>query len=633
MKLKKPCLTRTVETVCLVAILFVSVLTLIRATDVGNYFLDTPFGVSYHIGKYSNGTFYAINGSNWQRFLCNANGSYVVQQISNNCTANGGGLALVQAGDYGNSGTVTIGNNCTMIFETGVYGLDYITSGTGIVLRYDNGYVWFDAPLNMTYHQITYGLFHAGTTFPTSPLEAQFFYRTSDHTLYVWNSTHWQSSLGSGTTINPYHDYSFYIYKADGDYNVKNGTTANIDYQSSSGITALQYALDELPNNGGIIKVSQDLEALGTAYIEKPNTCIIYDGVGGTSTISPKTLPYIYCLYFNGTAISGDIRQCYFKGLHIWKVHFYAGDSGYRIRWNYFEYCTIRKNGATDGIVYDGVAAGSTVCDFIHFNHCYFFTYNSANGFITTVGTGTYTVITDCELHWDTHHAPFIVHNSNYACQFKIQNLVVGCDHNNVTLFYALKSGLDVSWSEGSVEIGKYGESYNMTILELAAISSMTCFINIHDVRWMIDTNEYLRIINNKATSFDTARKNFFKFHDNYAMNEPANVHLTFGTVNELNGFDFSMHDNSAFPTLVRGSSEASNDDWILHGLGNFWEDLTTAPEYVSVTVEESDSAYACQVKAKNSTHFQIYLYDIVATSLETVDKTITWTVCIYQPD
>lgn len=67
------------------------------------------------------------------------------------------------------------------------------------------------------------------------------------------------------------------------------------------------------------------------------------------------------------------------------------------------------------------------------------------------------------------------------------------------------------------------------------------------------------------------------------------------------------------------GSAEASNDDWIAHGLNNL------DPTVVFLTVNETDARYIIQLKATNTTHFQIYLYDETGGVLETVDKTILW--------
>lgn len=67
------------------------------------------------------------------------------------------------------------------------------------------------------------------------------------------------------------------------------------------------------------------------------------------------------------------------------------------------------------------------------------------------------------------------------------------------------------------------------------------------------------------------------------------------------------------------GTAEASNDDWI-----NFGVTFRDTPD-VTLTVQESDANYVAQVKALNTTHLQLYLYDLTASALETVDKTICW--------
>lgn len=78
--------------------------------------------------------------------------------------------------------------------------------------------------------------------------------------------------------------------------------------------------------------------------------------------------------------------------------------------------------------------------------------------------------------------------------------------------------------------------------------------------------------------------------------------------------------------TDYSGSAEASNDDWIAFGTT-----FLGTPQIVILTVQESDARYIAQVKAKNTTHFQLYLYDETAGVAETVDKTISW-YAEYQP-
>ena len=80
------------------------------------------------------------------------------------------------------------------------------------------------------------------------------------------------------------------------------------------------------------------------------------------------------------------------------------------------------------------------------------------------------------------------------------------------------------------------------------------------------------------------------------------------------------IENNIGFITERGGTSEASNDDWI-----DFGVTFAGTPQCVVLTVQESDARYIAQVKSKNTTHAQLYLYDETAGSLESTDKTVSW--------
>jgi len=66
------------------------------------------------------------------------------------------------------------------------------------------------------------------------------------------------------------------------------------------------------------------------------------------------------------------------------------------------------------------------------------------------------------------------------------------------------------------------------------------------------------------------------------------------------------------------GIAEASNTDTIAHGLAG-------TPTSVFFNVEETDANYRAQLNAKDATNLTLYLYDLTASAVETVDKTIHW--------
>ena len=67
------------------------------------------------------------------------------------------------------------------------------------------------------------------------------------------------------------------------------------------------------------------------------------------------------------------------------------------------------------------------------------------------------------------------------------------------------------------------------------------------------------------------------------------------------------------------GTAEASSSDWVPYGV-----DFAGSPQTVVVTVDETDQNYTVQVRRRDTTAFQIKLYDEVG-NVVTTDKTINW--------
>ena len=92
--------------------------------------------------------------------------------------------------------------------------------------------------------------------------------------------------------------------------------------------------------------------------------------------------------------------------------------------------------------------------------------------------------------------------------------------------------------------------------------------------------------------------------------------------IGSYGGYDFHghniIHSNDGWLTENCGFTEASNDDWIAHG-------LVQKPLSIVISINATDANYFLQMKTSNATHFQIYLYDATAGAAETVDKTIYW--------
>lgn len=85
----------------------------VRSTGIatGSYYLDTPLPIAdFYVGEYSNGTYFAINGSNWQNFLRSENASYVLNMVSGNMTT---GKAIIGTGTFSLDSVWTIRTNQT----------------------------------------------------------------------------------------------------------------------------------------------------------------------------------------------------------------------------------------------------------------------------------------------------------------------------------------------------------------------------------------------------------------------------------------------------------------------------------------------------------------------------------------
>ena len=67
---------------------FLAGVTLAGRTATTNYVLETPLPIAdYYVGQYSNDTYFAINGSNWDNFLVSDNASLVINSCLGNLTS------------------------------------------------------------------------------------------------------------------------------------------------------------------------------------------------------------------------------------------------------------------------------------------------------------------------------------------------------------------------------------------------------------------------------------------------------------------------------------------------------------------------------------------------------------------
>lgn len=609
-------------------------------------YLETTLPCSYVVDSNTSHTF-LYNGTTLHLDeSSSSNRSLPVQNAIDTLTADIGGMIFVRSGDYVDA-SVTVKNNVVLMLEVGVSGFDYTVTGTGVVMRYANGYAILDAPLNMTGHQILYGVFHSGSAKPSNPVEAQWFYDTDDHTLYIWNSTDWedyssavqgeQGPAGPAGKVEGLPFTYLCFTNATSSYLV-NGTTGEID-DSGTGVYVLQTALDS-DSSAKTIHLKKGFTASGTITVT-------YSGVSLLGDSAPAeygdVTPSITKLVLNSSGTGSDLRSCLFEGIQFKEIRFFTGTgTSEEVRYNYFRNCKVRSSSAenTQGIVFDG--EGIYMNDFTHFLDCYFYQVSAQDGY------GFITLLKNkggCSIFWLDHcHYYTEADNMTYfydqgseggqivhtASTIALQGEGFTMVRYNVTNY---NRGIEWIWSDGSIEVEPY---FTLAHISGSAGTLGTFFADIHDNRIMCKGyaghySDFIVINNEHSNTAWRGHSNGLMFHDNYEIGlTEGDMHdIYIGTPAEGEYFRVNIYDNLGFPTRKTGSSEASNDDWIEHGLGR-WEDGLT-PEFISLAVEESDARYVVNPIARNDTHFQISLYYANGTVC-TIDKTIMWSAEAYQP-
>lgn len=263
-------------------------------------------------------TFYGKNGSTRVLDYSGTNSSQVIQDAIDSTNSSGGGLVLIKQATY--SASVTVKSNVLLLLEVGVTGVSYTLDGTGMALLYANGYVILDAPLNMTGNQVLYGLFHAGSVRPANPTEAQWFYDTDDHALFVYNGTAWEDyTTGAGAPgpqgpagTSMYGDYTYIVYVNGTDYQYRNWTgqlegTSNNAENLVEDVLGNSSDYDHLHFAEGVYDVNGVIEDQGKNGITITGTWgSIFDGDTKNDLLPTFNLTGVHDWTFDGVAFQAE---------------------------------------------------------------------------------------------------------------------------------------------------------------------------------------------------------------------------------------------------------------------------------------------------------------------------------------
>lgn len=405
---------------------------------------------------------------------------------------------------------------------------------------------------------------------------------------------------------------SYTIWKDGVTYYAKNGDTGEVDYSGTNAATVIDTTEDALTSGGKIFLKAGWYNITTEILIE--NAYVNIEGAGRKTILETSEAINI----INVNAISFQISNIQLKG----SGESVPGQNGIYVQKavNYVAWHDIYMTQIGDTCIEGAPLYGHRLL----LSSCYFYDYYHAA--IKWQHQGLF--IEHC-IFRALDHAPWgIVLNGAGVLAFNIQGSGI-YDHNQAGIVLQNFHYYD------------HKAAYAAKITNCEILDNKGRAIQILNADGIMITNN--RIINNnrddsaayhnidlynacycliEQNQFSANRRDHIYFDSlsknntvafNYFMDYLTTTMIA-GTIDASNTIQF----NWGFTTENSGTTEASNDDWITH-------DLVGTPDIITLTIEETDANYCLQLKASNSTHFQIYLYDLTADTLETVDKTILW--------
>jgi hypothetical protein len=565
-----------------------------------------------------NTTFCLQNGTTGRLDLYSADSSIIIQSGIDKLTTVGGSV-YVKSGQY--SANVTVRDKTLLVLDVGVSGVTYAVEAGGYCIRYANGYAWFENPVNMTGHQIVCGAFHSGTVAPSIATVGAWWYDTNTYTLRVYNGTAWTAI--SERVVVPMEQanqgpYTYMIFKNLTATYMLNGTTGAIDYGSKNESAVLNNAIGNLSQGqkmfikSGTYKCHNVVLKAGIVIEgESRNSTVLQLDANDyliKSHIDPLANPPLkdvllksFCLDGNKKAYPGGKSLLYGS---FWYCDFIdlllmnGKESNINLTKRAFDYSFENQffNIESIGSDMDGLYA-SEVTD----SRIWQSRFASCGGDAIHIKGCSVWLIADCYIGGGITNGIFL----ETASRMEIMN-------NEIDWCYQDHILMSAAYSCSIVNNRFYREADPPPTGDYSGIKLLNSYYNIinGNVFSRAESDEYKYFVEEEETGPPYTYSNVITgnvFNGEFARIAPVSA------VDSLT----IVRGNAGFVTENSGTAEASNDDWIAHGLAG-------EPDIVTLTIRETDANYFLQVKATNSTHFQIYLCDSGGNPV-TTDKTIYW--------
>jgi len=531
---------------------------------------------------------YYLIGQSGAYAYCGSDDDYALQYGINDTSASGGSV-YVEAASY--NASVILKDNVTLWLSRGVSGITVsIDSGANCTLIDEQNAIRKEYKAGVLWGYMNW--------------------RTGE----FW----WNSQNITDIFENPELTASYIVFQ-DGSYmKMKNCTTQQIDWQSTTSNDILTACIGNL-TNGGIIYIKDDIAFTGTYTITKSRITIC---TGETNLETAVTTARVSKIVINSS--QNDVHDVLLQGIVFRELYFYACNTncinGITIR-----DCRVSTGTASNigGVFIDSDNQVGSYTDGVVFDniHGALANNNPTDGaFLTVVngsagqGNGNW-FIQNSYLSIQASNASLVkLRGEGFASRLFFANNILawGSNQNNNSLVSVAGSTLynkggSISFTGGTIECHN-----NSTLVRIQSSTVAKKFwISINNIKINAYTN--LTLIDNQNSQWASyTGQGGFDFTHNRLWSTESGASIKVGIPNESTYFPVTIEDNIGFVTENSGTAtNCVNGTWVSHGLAG-------TPTTVTLTISGSNyinsTAFLLQptVIAKNSTHFQIgfYLYD-----------------------